>query len=230
MGMRAATNGVHSAHQPTTGTVLLLDEHPLWLDALQALLTGVGVEVVAQVTSPEEALEIVERERPDALIASIELPTSTMDGLECLRRARERLPELRIVVMSTYEEPFYLSSAIAAGADAYLPKTAAADEIVAALRETLAAGNGRHGNDDLRARELEGAESRPSLTPRELEILRLVARGYTNTQIAERLWITNWTVKFHLVNAYRKLGVSNRTQAARYIFNHGLAQPLHRSA
>jgi DNA-binding CsgD family transcriptional regulator len=69
------------------------------------------------------------------------------------------------------------------------------------------------------------------LTARELEIVHLVARGYTNVQIAQRLWVTKWTVKFHLANAYRKLGVSNRTQAARYLFDHGLSDlPVDRSA
>jgi DNA-binding CsgD family transcriptional regulator len=71
----------------------------------------------------------------------------------------------------------------------------------------------------------------PALTARELEIVHLVARGYTNVQIAQRLWVTKWTVKFHLANAYRKLGVSNRTQAARYLFDHGLSDlPVDRSA
>ena len=75
------------------------------------------------------------------------------------------------------------------------------------------------------------APRRPALTARELEIVHLVARGYTNAQIAQRLWVTKWTVKFHLVNAYRKLGVSNRTQAARYLFDHGLSElPVERSA
>jgi DNA-binding NarL/FixJ family response regulator len=164
-------------------------------------------------------------ERPDALVASIELPGSTMDGVECLRRARERAPGLRIVALSTQHDAFHLAAAAAAGAHVYLPKTVEASELASTVLECLANAD-QPGSCVSRARELNGNGNgsgvQPALTPRELEILYLVARGYTNAQIAQRLWVTKWTVKFHLANAYRKLGVSNRTQAARYIFDHGL--------
>jgi DNA-binding NarL/FixJ family response regulator len=182
--------------------------------------------VVGKATSPEAALALVESEKPDVLVASIDLPGSDMDGFECLRRARERSPHLRIVAFSTYHDPFHLSAAATAGADAYLPKTADGREIAETIRACLTNGSGRSGC----SRELEDAPAPPALTARELEIVHLVARGYTNAQIAERLWVTKWTVKFHLVNAYRKLGVSNRTQAARYLFDHGLSElPVERS-
>ena len=100
---------------------------------------------------------------------------------------------------------------VPAGADAYLPKTAPAVEIADTVSSCLASGSKRSGCSV----ELEGYSPPPSLTARELEIVHLVARGYTNAQIAQRLWVTKWTVKFHLANAYRKLGVSNRTQASR---------------
>jgi DNA-binding NarL/FixJ family response regulator len=207
--------------------VLLLDEHPIWLDALERILESAGIRVLGKVTSPEAAVQTVAAAHPDALVASIELPGADMDWVECLRRARERCPSLKIVALSMHDDAFHLSTALAAGADAYVAKTATAEEVAQTVRECLAHTN---GNKRSRARELEESAAQPALTGRELEILRLVARGYTNVQIAERLWVTKWTVKFHLVNAYRKLGVSNRTQAARYVFDHGLAQPLDRSA
>jgi DNA-binding NarL/FixJ family response regulator len=207
--------------------VVLLDEHPIWLDALETVLSEKGIRVIAKVTSPEAALELLDSAKPDALIASLELPSSEMDGVECLCRARERSPALRIVAFSTYHDPFHLSAAATAGADAYLPKTAPASEVAETILECLANGGSRKGC----ARQLEDGPAPPTLTARELEIVHLVARGYTNAQIAERLWVTKWTVKFHLVNAYRKLGVSNRTQAARYLFDHGLSElPVDRSA
>jgi DNA-binding NarL/FixJ family response regulator len=211
----------------TAGKAVLLDEQPLWLDGLERALAGAGIKVVGKATSPEAALELVAAEQPDALVASIELPGSRMDGVECLRRARERMPGLRIVALSAQHDAFHLAAAAAAGAHAYLPKTVEATELATTVLECLVSSD-KPGSCVSRARGLNGngATSRvqPALTPRELEILYLVARGYTNAQIAERLWVTKWTVKFHLANAYRKLGVSNRTQAARYIFDHGLPQ------
>lgn len=226
MAVRTTIREADHGHAVEHGEVVLLDEHPIWLDALETVLSSQGITVIGKATSPEAALELVESEKPDALVASIELPGSDMDGFECLRRARERSPGLRIVAFSTYHDPFHLSAAATAGADAYLPKTAGGSEIAETIRACLANGSKRRGC----SRELEDAPT-PALTSRELEIVHLVARGYTNAQIAERLWVTTWTVKFHLVNAYRKLGVSNRTQAARYLFDHGLSDlPVDRSA
>jgi DNA-binding NarL/FixJ family response regulator len=208
----------------SAGKAVLLDEQPLWLDGLERALAGAGITVVGKATSPEAALDLVAAEQPDALVASIELPGSGMDGVECLRRARERMPGLRIVALSAQHDAFHLAAAAAAGAHAYLPKTVEATELATTVLDCLASTD-KPGSCVSRTRELNGngANSvQPALTPRELEILYLVARGYTNAQIAERLWVTKWTVKFHLANAYRKLGVSNRTQAARYIFDHGL--------
>jgi DNA-binding NarL/FixJ family response regulator len=221
--IREAANG----HAAGDGEVVLLDEHPIWLDALEHVLSAEGVTVVGKATSPEAALALLESERPAGLVASVELPGSSMDGFECLRRARERRPGLRIVAFSTHHDPFHLSAAATAGADAYLPKTAKAGEVADTVRSCLASGSKRSGC----SRELAELPPPPALTARELEIVHLVARGYTNVQIAQRLWVTKWTVKFHLANAYRKLGVSNRTQAARYLFDHGLSDlPVDRSA
>jgi DNA-binding NarL/FixJ family response regulator len=227
MAVRTKIREADRGHAADHGTVVLLDEHPIWLEGLETVLSSNGIDVIGRATSAEAALELVESERPDALVASIELTGSEMDGFECLRRARERSPELRIVAFSTYNDPFHLSTAAAAGADAYLPKTADGREIAETILACLATGSERSGC----SHELECSPAPPALTARELEIIHLVARGYTNAQIAERLWVTKWTVKFHLVNAYRKLGVSNRTQAARYLFDHGLSDlPVDRSA
>ena len=226
MAVRTTIREADRAPAGDHGAVVLLDEHPIWLDALETVLCSSGIAVVGKATSPEAALALVASEKPDVLVASLDLPGSQMDGFECLRRAREHWPRLRIVAFSTYHDPFHLSAAATAGADAYLPKTAEGREIAETIHACLTNGSGRNGC----SRELEDAPAPPALTARELEIVHLVARGYTNAQIAERLWVTKWTVKFHLVNAYRKLGVSNRTQAARYLFDHGLSElPAERS-
>jgi DNA-binding NarL/FixJ family response regulator len=201
--------------------VVLLDEQPIWLVGLAAVLTARGMRVLGTATTPEKALELLDATAPAGLVASVELSGSDLDGVECLRRARERFPRLRIIALSTHNDPFHLNEAAAAGADVYVPKTAQPDEVAATIAECLA--NGRRARACARQLDDSSAE-RPGLTARELEIVHLAARGFTNAEIAERLWVTKWTVKFHLANAYRKLGVSNRTQAARYLFEHGLAQ------
>jgi DNA-binding NarL/FixJ family response regulator len=216
------------AEQKVGGAVVLLDEHPIWMDALEDILSSTAIRVIGKATSPEAALKLVDSEKPDALLVSLELWSSKMGGVECLRRARERAPGLRIVAFSTHHDPLHLNAAVTAGADAYLPKTAHASEVTETVHDCLV-GERRKP----RAHEANGnvGPRRPALTARELEIIHLVAHGYTNPQIAERLGVTKWTVKFHLVNAYRKLGVSNRTQAARYLFEHGLSGvPVERSS
>jgi DNA-binding NarL/FixJ family response regulator len=224
---------IHEAHEGNgahDGEVVLVDEHPLWLDALETVLSSKGMRVIGKTTSPEAALDLVGSEKPDALIASIELPSSEMGGVEFLRRARRQSPDLRIVAFSTFDDALHLSAAASAGADAYLPKTADASEVAKTVRECLC-DRKKRSQRSLREREPSGRTSRPALTARELEIVQLVSRGYTNGQIAQKLWVSRSTVKFHLINAYRKLGVSNRTQAARYLFDHGLsAEPVDRSA
>jgi len=218
------TNGRHDFGREDVRKVVLLDEQPLWLDGLEHALRSAGITVVGRATSPHVALELVASERPAALVASLELPSADMDALECLRRARERWASLRIVALSSHDDAFQLAGGAEGGAHAYLPKTAGAAEVAATVLECLATAGRRNGNGNGR---LAPQPKGPGLTARELEILHLVARGHTNAQIAQRLWVTKWTVKFHLANAYRKLGVSNRTQAARYIFDRGIsALPL----
>jgi DNA-binding NarL/FixJ family response regulator len=226
----AIRSTVEESHpeQRLGGAVVLLDEHPIWLDALESILSSRAIRVIGRATSPEAALKLVDSEKPDALLASLELWSSEMDGVECLRRARERAPGLRIVAFSTHHDPLHLSAAVTAGADAYLPKTAHASEVAETVQDCLVGEKQKP-----RAREANGnvGPKQPALTARELEIVQLVAHGYTNAQIAERLCVTKWTVKFHLVNAYRKLDVSSRTQAARYLFEHGLSGlPVERSS
>ena len=202
------------------GTALLLDQHPLWLDALAALLTDAGLEVVAKATDPSDALDLLAEHEPDLFVTSLEVAGSGMDGVEFLRRASDRFPGTCGIVLSMYDDPFYVGVAASAGADAYVMKTAVPEEIASAIAEAFAeTRSGRRR----RKPAIETPAPRPELTPREIEILQFVARGHTNAEIARRLWVTQWTVKFHLANAYRKLGVSNRTQAARYVFSHGLA-------
>jgi DNA-binding NarL/FixJ family response regulator len=217
------SNGHRSA------SVVVVDDQPIWLDAVGRVLAEGGVDVVGAATSTEEALDRLAQEQPAGLVTSLELQSSKLEPADFIRKARGRAPNVRIVAVSAHETPFSRAAAAAAGADAYLAKTRAADEFAAEVRACL------NGGCSARARVLRSAHREQldafDLTDREAEILALVADGFTNAEIAARLWVTKPTVKFHLVNAYRKLGVSNRTQAARFMYEHGLVPaPLDRSA
>ena len=186
--------------------VVILDEHPIWLAALETILAEAGIHVIGTATSAETALELVCSLQPDALIAPLVLGDSEMEAVELFGRARERRPGLRLVAFAAHDDEYNLSAARSARADAYLPKSVSAATVVETVQACL--------SGESRLVIAEDATS-PALTHRELEIVSLAARGYTNTQIAQRLWVTRWTVKYHLTNAYKKLGVANRTQAAR---------------
>jgi DNA-binding NarL/FixJ family response regulator len=202
------------------GEVVILDEHPIWLDALETILSDNRVSVVGKATSPEMALDLVCSKKPDALIAPLELASLGMDALELFGRARERRPGLRLVVFAAHDNGFNRSAAATVRAEAYVPKTATAAEVAKAVQKCL---RGERAAPARPAAPANGEPAEPTLTKRELEIVTLAAHGYTNNQIAERLWVTRWTVKYHLANAYKKLDVSNRTQATRRLFERRLS-------
>lgn len=193
-------------------TVVVLDEQPLWVAALAAELERAGLDVAATACDTSAALALVRKHDPDAIVVALEMPHAEVDGPAFIRRMRAASPQTKIVALSVHSDPLYERAARAAGADGFATKKATAEQIVAAVRAPAAAAS-------TRARDGNGTSK---LTPREREILELVARGYTNAAIAKRLWVTEWTVKFHLANTYRKLGVSNRTQAARYVLDRAL--------
>ena len=183
--------------------------------------------MVGLATTEEDALELVDEHHPDVFI----LENGNGDA-SCLTEARKRFPALRAVVLSADEEPAHIQAAFAAGATAYIVKTAHPDDIEVAVRQAfgpslfLARDRGAAPVPvaaTLRpTREAEAQEASATLTRRELEILQLVAEGHSNSQLARMLWVTEQTVKFHLSNIYRKLDVANRTEASRWAQLHGL--------
>jgi DNA-binding NarL/FixJ family response regulator len=194
---------------------VILDGHPIWVEALETILSLAGIGVAGKTTSAQAALDLVCSKQPDALLAPLELEGSEMEALELLGRARERRPGLRLVVFASRDDGFHRSAAASVRAEAYVPKTASAAKLVETVEACL-----RGGEQSLAT---NGEVASPALTQRELEIVSLAARGYTNAQIAQRLWVTRWTVKYHLQNAYKKLGVTNRTQAAQRLFERRLS-------
>jgi len=204
-------------------TAVIAHEHPLWLEAVEGLLARLGVEIVGKEDTWPTVLRRIEEERPDLLLTTSDVLDEAGGRYECLRVARERVPELKVIVFGDSRDPSEIETAFAAGAAAYVVKTAASEEIASAVRQAVkrSVHFPRHPAAAAVPRPSELLPE-PRLTGRELEILRLVAEGRTNAQVAKVLWVTEQTVKFHLSNIYAKLGLSNRTEASRWAQLNGL--------
>jgi DNA-binding NarL/FixJ family response regulator len=205
-------------------SAVVLDPFPLWLEAVEQVLRRIEFDVVAKTTSATEALASVEEFGADLLVSEIKTREADLDGLACLRRARERVPHLKVIVLSLYGSPEYIEAAFEAGASAYVLKTAEAEDFATTVRQSFEQSIYLDGG---RPRLAPAPASPPTersgrLTRRELEILRLAAEGHKNAEMASMLWLTEQTIKFHLSNIYRKLNVSNRTEASRWAQVHGL--------
>jgi DNA-binding NarL/FixJ family response regulator len=204
-------------------TAVLVDQHPLWLEAVQEVLTKIHVETVGKATGPDHALALVEERQPTVLVTGIKMPGGEMDGIDLIRTARERLPRLKTVVFSMYEGVDHVNAAFSAGAVAYVVKTAHPDDLASAIRQAFASSFYlAMPKTQSSVEPLPELDNSPGLTRRELEILQLVAEGLSNAELARKVWVTEQTVKFHLSNIYRKLSVSNRTEASRWAQLHGL--------
>jgi DNA-binding NarL/FixJ family response regulator len=206
-------------------TVLLADDHPMMLEGLQRLLEP-DLEVIGTVRDGRALVESAERDRPDLVITDISMPGT--DGLEATRRLRTTAPGVRVLILSIHTEASWVRAAFAAGVCGYLTKASAADEIETAVRQVLAdrfyvsprvarAAIQPVGEEALPARaERPPVVAGETLTPRELEILPLVARGLGNKAIAHRLGVSVTTVRSHLSNVYEKLRLESRVELALY--------------
>jgi two-component system response regulator DegU len=206
------------------------------------VLDGLGVTTIGTTTVPSEGIDLIERTRPDILVTDLDFGVDEFEGAAFIRRALEIEPDLKVIVLTMHKESSLVAEVIAAGAAVYAVKTVTPDDLAAAVRQTFEhsifyapAAALQHGTGPARygetpaaqpeaPRRLElAAHGHQLLTKREREILDLVAEGLPNAEIGRRLWITEQTVKFHLSNVYRKLGVSNRTQASQW--THRRAEP-----
>lgn len=206
----AESNGRHG---------VLFDSQPLWLDAVERVLAGIAIEVVGSTTSADEAFALVAEHRPELFVVGL---SQDQEGVDTIRRARDLSPGTRVVALATEDDAARVEAAFDAGATAYVLKTVHPADLASAVRQAF--GNSVYfAGSPLRRRPQPAPEpSNVALTRRETEILRLAAEGYSNGQLARMLWVTEQTVKFHLSNIYRKLDVSNRTEASRWAQVHGL--------
>ena len=201
-------------------TVLVVDDHPVVRAGLVALLgTRPGIEVVGQASDTAGALSGYGRERPDVVLMDLQLGAD--DGVTATRRLRERDPDARVLILTTYDTDADIVAAIEAGACGYLLKDASPDALGAAVE---AAARGETVFAPAVAGRLARRVVAPpdDLTDREREVVALLADGLTNRQIARRLFLSEATVKTHLVHVFAKLNVDNRTAAVAAARSRGL--------
>lgn len=209
-----------------TTRVLITDDHPVLRSGLRVLLAAdPGLEVVGEAGTGEEALRLAEELRPDVVLLDIGMPGES--GIETVRRLKAKLPALKVLFLTMHEEEGMLLEALNAGADGYLIKRADEAEIVQAIRAVRRGDVYVHpAMTRALLSQAETAERLPEpvepLTHREIDVLRLLARGNTNRQIAELLALSIRTVESHRANLMGKLGLSSRVELVTYAEEHGL--------
>jgi DNA-binding NarL/FixJ family response regulator len=198
--------------------VLLADDQLVTLEGVRIVLEASDdMTVVGQVCHAEQLPSMVARTRPDVVLIDPQLCGA--DGFECIDIIKARHRDTKVVIFSVSSNLHHVQAALEAGAAAYIVKTIHPLDLVGALRQTVQ----RTVFHPRLSEALKGSNGHAEeLTAREREILTAVARGLSNKAISEELWVTEQTVKFHLTNVYRKLGVPSRTAAVRYAHEHGL--------
>jgi DNA-binding NarL/FixJ family response regulator len=202
-----------------TYRILLADDHPLLLVGVRrSLEAAAGFVVVGEAHDGSEVLPLVGRLNPDVVLLDVRMPG--MDGIECLERLRSRHPDLKVVMLGNEGDPAQVEAAFVRGACGFIVKTIEPEELAPAIRDAVESAEPRAYGLAVLTDAVTAATA--GLSERELEILRTVSRGLSNKAIARELWISEQTVKFHLTNIYRKLGISNRTEAARWALGRGI--------
>ncbi|TQN37320.1 LuxR family two component transcriptional regulator [Blastococcus colisei] len=216
-----------------TATVVIADDQPMVRAGLRSLLEGEkGVVVVGEAVDGEQALALVDRHRPDVVLMDIRMPV--LDGLEATRRLVAQQSPARVLVLTTFDLDEYVFEALRAGASGFLLKDATAEELIGAVR-TLAAGDAILAPAVTR-RVIEAFGDVPHIDPRvagrldllsarEVEVLRLLARGLSNAGIAAELYISDATAKTHVSNVLTKLGLRDRVHAVIFAYESGLLRP-----
>ena len=205
--------------------LLIADDHPLVLQGLRRCLEASDdIDVVGEAQRGDEVLALIERRRPGVVLLDLHMPG--LDGVSCVEQIRDRWPEVKTVILSACDERPTIDAALRAGATAYVVKSVSHIDLPSVLRQA-AAGAVYHA-PSAPAAQVDGAgtddgTAGPLLTERETTILSAVADGLTTKAISKELWVSEHTVKFHLTNIYRKLGVTNRSGAVRYALEHNVA-------
>jgi NarL family two-component system response regulator LiaR len=210
-------------------TVLIVDDHKVVREGVRAFLeTQPDITVVGEAESGEAAVQLVTEHAPDVVLMDLVMPG--LDGVEATRRVKQASPRTRVIVLTSYHQDEHIFPAIRAGALSYLLKDVGPDELADAVRKAAAGDAVLHPRVAARVvQELHGArpdEPNPftELSERELDVLRVIADGLSNAEIAERLVISEKTVKSHVSNILSKLHLADRTQAAVYAWREGVVR------
>jgi DNA-binding NarL/FixJ family response regulator len=199
--------------------VLLADDHKLTLAGIRrALEAAEDIEVVGEASNGSQVLPLISRTDPDVLVLDMRMPE--LDGLACLDRVRKRFPRVKVVACSAFDDADHIEAALRRGACGYIVKSIDPRDLPSALRQAVEGTF--YCVQGLSEVQDDGTMKATGLTERELLILKELAHGLSNDAIARKLWLSEQTVKFHLHKVYRKLGVANRTEAARFAYEHGL--------
>jgi two-component system, NarL family, response regulator DegU len=227
---------VPEGHTRDPASAVVIDAYPLWLEAVEAVLRGLGLITLGKATSPSEGLRLIAQHRPEIVVTDIDFGPDRIGGTPYLLDVVRIRSDMKVIVLSTHREASAVTDVINAGATAYAMKHVRPDDLASAIRQifehsiffapTSAGSPAVHhvapgAEEQARvgaepSRSGEPAEPGAHLTRREREILTYVSEGMANADIARRLWVSEQTVKFHLSNIYRKLNVTNRTQASRW--------------
>jgi two-component system, NarL family, response regulator len=198
--------------------ILIVDDHPVVRAGLTSMLsTQPGMEVVGSASNGKEALALLEKTVPDAILIDLRMPG--MSGLETMRAIRLRIDPPRIIVLTSFDTDEDIYQAVGAGAQGYVLKSASQDELLEAIRLVLA--DKRYFPAHIAA-QLTNRMARSELTPRERQVLQLVAKGLTNKEIGRVFGISDNTARNHVNNIIEKLEVSDRTEAATIAMRRGL--------
>ena len=199
--------------------VVIADDHRLMLEAIKTALAHTqGIEVVGEAMSGSQVLPLVSQTNPDLVVLDIRMPE--MDGLTCLDRIRQRHPGVKVVMLSAADDRQMIEAALSRGASAFILKHIDPRDLASALRQAYDGSVYRTLGEP--PSEDGAAAKEAGLTSSELRVLKAMAVGLSNKEIAKELWLSEQTVKFHLRNIYRKLDVANRTEASRFAYQHGL--------
>jgi DNA-binding NarL/FixJ family response regulator len=210
--------------------VLICDDQTIVCEGLQAILsTTQDIEVVGVANDGAQAVDMIPEAQPDVVLMDLKMPV--MNGVQATRLIRERHPEVRVLVLTTYDADEWVFDAVRGGASGYLLKDTPREKLIEAIQETAAGKTPVDPNvaGKLFAQMSQGAAPPDTsiardLSERELEVLGLLARGMTNAEIAERLYLSEGTVRNYVSAILAKLGVADRTQAAVLALRHGLTE------
>lgn len=205
--------------------LLICDDHEVIRTGLASLLAGTDIQIIGEAANGKDALRLAQKDKPDVILLDIRMPDG--DGLSTLEKLRAKVPESKVVMLSTYDNPTYIARAVALGASDYVLKGSSREDLIATL---MAAGAGESPSRSGELKKIAGAmkvrqvidDDDVPLTQRETQVLRHVALGLSNKEIGKSLEISVETVKEHVQNILRKIAVSDRTQAAVWAVRKGL--------